>query len=189
MKKLFACLIAAAIITPCAQAQETSPYYAGLTVSKSGQTRAFDRTGTLVSADGRVGVKAFAGYNFTPSLALEAGYADYGSHVLKNTGPGISGDATVDTSLFYLAGKGTYMFGERFGAFAKLGVAHTRFDQDGLGAPDVTMTRPMFGVGLQYKISEQVALTLEVDSYGTKRIAPNKYYSMRKLEAGLKFSF
>jgi len=189
MNKLFAALLAASTATPFAYADEPNPYYAGLTLSNSGQAKGISRTGEKVFDNGRVGVKAFAGYSLSPNFAIEAGYGDYGRYVLKNTGPGTSGDATIDVRMLYLAGKGTHMFTERFGVFGKLGVAHSRFDQFGIGTGDVTMTRAMWGVGLQYNITKQVALTLEVDKYGKKSMGPTRHYDLNKLEAGLKFSF
>ena len=189
MNKLVAALLAASTLAPLAYAEQPSPYYAGLTLTKSGQANGISRTGERVSDDGRVGVKAFAGYSLSPSFAIEAGYGDYGRYVLNNTGTGASGDASIDVRMFYLAAKGTHMFTERFGVFGKLGVAHSRFDQHGLALGDVTMTRAMYGVGLQYNITQQVALTLEVDKYGKKSVGPRTHYNLNKLEAGLKFSF
>ncbi len=189
MNKFFVALLAAGTLAPLACAEELNPTYAGLTLSRSGEARGISRTGERVSDDGRVGFKAFAGYNFNSTFAMEAGYGDYGRYVLKNTGPGTSGDASIDVAMLYLAAKGTHMFTERFGVFGKLGVAHTRFDQHGLGTGDVTMTRPMFGLGLQYNLSQQLALTLEIDRYGRKDTGPKTRYDLNKLEAGIKFSF
>lgn len=189
MKKSIAALLLTTTLAPLAHAQQAHPYYAGLSLTSHGRASGISRTGERVWDDGRNGIKAYAGFNLNPVLAFEAGYADYGDYVLKNTGPGTSGDATLDARMFYLAAKGTHMFTERFGVFGKLGVAYARFGQHGLDRPDVTMTRPMFGAGLQYDITKHVALTLELNHYGKKELSPSRRFVLNKLEAGVKFSF
>lgn len=190
MKILVCTLFAiAATTSSLAHAQASTETYGGVTLSTSGKATARSRTGELVSDGGRVGVKLYGGWNLNEHLALEAGYANYGTYTLKNTGPGASGDAHIRAAMFYVAAKGTYMFNERIGVFGKLGVAHARFKHDGLGEPDVKMTRPMIGIGAQYMLTQKVALTLEVNKYGKKETGPGKGYNLNKLEAGVKFNF
>jgi OOP family OmpA-OmpF porin len=189
MNKLLLALLVAAMTSTAAQAEELDKYYAGVTLSSSGKSTGISRTGERVSDSGGVGTKIFGGVNLNKHVALEAGYANYGSHTLRNTGAGTSGDAQIDTSMMYLAAKGTVAINERFALFGKSGLAHTRFALTGMGEPDVRMSRLMLGVGAQVSITKQVALTLEFEHYGKAEPAPNRLYSLNKFEAGLKYSF
>ncbi len=190
MHKLLSALLAfAALASPVAQAEDTPTSYAGLALAGGDRATAITRTGESSTDNSSIGARLYGGLNFNEHFALEAGYGHFGSHTLKNTGPGTSGDARIETSMFYVAGKGSYAIGDRFALFGKLGVARTRFALSGFGTPDVTMTRPMLGVGAEYTIAPQLALTLELNRYGQTQPAPNRRFSLNKLEAGLRFSF
>ncbi|MES3021977.1 MAG: outer membrane beta-barrel protein [Pseudomonadota bacterium] len=189
MKNHLYALLAAALISPLAHADDAAQTYAGFTLSGKDRANAVSRTGEMVTERGRYGVKIFGGYNINRNFALEAGYGNFGSITLKNTGAGASGDARIDTSTFYAAGKGTYAINDRFNLYGKLGVARTTFALTGFGDPDVKMTRPLVGFGAEYNISQQVALTLGYEHYGRVQAAPKRSFGINKLEAGLKFSF
>ncbi|PWF44394.1 outer membrane beta-barrel protein [Massilia glaciei] len=189
MKNHFYALLAAALISPIAHADDTAQTYAGFTLGSTDRANGTSRTGEKISERGRIGAKIFGGYNLNRNFALEAGYGNFGSITLKNTGPGASGDSRIDTSMFYAAGKGTYAINDRFNLYGKVGVAHTRFALTGFGEPDVKMTRPLIGFGGEYNISQQVALTLGYERYGRTKPAPNRMFNLNKIEAGLKFSF
>lgn len=179
----------AAATSPLAHAQAMTDAYGGLTLSTSGKATARSRTGEFVSDRGRVGVKLYGGWNLNEHVALEAGYGNYGTYTLKNTGPGTSGDAHSRAAMVYVAARGSYMFNDSIGVFGKLGVAHASFKHDGLGEPDAKMTRPMIGIGGQYLLTQKVALTLELNKYGNKDMGPGRGYRLNKLEAGVKFNF
>lgn len=173
-----------------AQAIEPGQGYGGLTISNSGQARGISRTGERVSDNGRLGYKLFGGWNLNEYVAVEGGYASYGKYTLKNTGPGATGgDATIGVNMAYVAARGTWRVTDNFSVFGKVGIAHTRSDIDNLGRPDVKMTRPMFGIGAQYALTKNLALTLEVNKYGRKDTSPTTRFDVRKLELGLKYDF
>jgi OOP family OmpA-OmpF porin len=188
-KHLSALLAIAALASPAAYADETPTSYAGVALAVGGRATGIARTGQSISENAGVGARLYGGLNFNENVALEAGYGHFGSITLKNTGPGTSGDARIETSVLYVAGKGTYVIDERFALFGKLGVARTRFALSGFGTPDVTMTRPMFGVGAQYNMTPRLALTFEVNRYGKTQTAPNRRFNLNKVDAGLTFSF
>ena len=172
-----------------AQADDTSKNYAGLSLTTAGNATARSRTGELVSDRSRLGAKIYGGIQFNRNFALEAGYGSFGSHTLKNTGSGPSGDARLGSDMLYGAAKGSYLLGERFSLFGKLGVARTRAQFSGFDEPDFTMTRAMVGVGVEYKISSSLALGLEFDNYGSAQTASNRQFNLRKVEAGLTLRF
>lgn len=192
--KLSSIIVAAAIGMSSsfaqAQAMEPSQGYGGLTISNSGQARGISRTGERVSDDGRLGYKLFGGWNLNEYVAVEGGYASYGNYTLKNTGPGTTGgDTTIGVNMAYVAARGTWRLSDNFGVFAKVGIAHSRFDFDGSATSDVKMTRPMFGIGAQYSLTKNLALTVELNHYGKKDTSPTTRFDVRKLEVGLKYDF
>lgn len=190
MNKLLSVLLAVAAITSsAARAEDAAKYYGGLTLTTPGKATALSRTGERVSDTSRVGAKIYGGINVNQHFALEAGYGNFGSNTLKNTGAGTSGDARTAADMMYLAAKGTYPIGERFALFGKAGIAHTRIALSGFGEPDAKMTHTMLGLGGEYKITPKVALTLELNRYGAMRTTTNKKFEFNKLEAGLKWSF
>lgn len=190
MKKLLSALLAVAAMTSfAARAEDTEKYYGGLTLTTPGKASALSRTGERVSDNSRVGAKTYGGINVNQHFALEAGYGDFGSNTLKNTGAGASGDARIAADMLYLAAKGSYPANERFALFGKAGIAHTRIALTGFGEPDAKMTHTMLGLGAQYQVAPTVALTLELNRYGAMRTATNKKFELNKLEAGVKFGF
>jgi opacity protein-like surface antigen len=103
---------------------------------------------------------------------------------------GTTQDPRLASRSLYAAVKGTVAVGDSLSLHAKLGVAHSRFEMSNAGALDRTVsgTKPMFGIGAAYKLTEKVAATLEFEHYGTVR-DKNAELSQRQLQLGLKFDF
>lgn len=121
------------------------------------------------------GYKIFAGYQFTPYLAVEGGYFNLGGFpILANTLP--LTDFRGKTKLFgwNLDLVGIMPFTEDFSGFARVGV--TRNDTSNTyssnGLVDVTgynedgnYTKHKYGLGLQYDISPILTVRLEAERY------------------------
>lgn len=172
-----------------AQAQQRG--YIGLAV---GPTK-----GSITNGDGQrigqendvVAFKGYAGYALNPHLAIEVGYAGT-SGKLRFDGPrfGAATDPRADMSAFYAALRGKVAVGASVDLFAKLGVAHNRFELAGLGARDfeVTAAKPMVGVGAAWRMSDQVALTVELEHYGRVREG-NRRFVQNRAQVGVQFGF
>lgn len=190
MKKLLSTLVSvAAMSAPAAHAEDTATYYGGLALTTPGRASAPSRTGGQVTDTSRVGVKLYGGINLNRHFAVEAGYGHFGANKLGNTGDGASGDARIDIDTAYLAVKGSYPINDRFALIGKSGFAHTRIALRGFNEPDPSMTHTMLGLGAQVRLTPALALTLELDRYGTLRTATNKQFKLNKLEAGLNWRF
>lgn len=148
--KLLTATLAAALLGTsafAAQAQDTG-FYAGL---GAGQSRvdegAYDDHDTALSL--------FGGYQFHRNFALEGGFTDFGD--LRPDVPGA--DLSVDS--VSLTAVGILPFNDRFSGYAKAGVQ--RWDLDH-AIPALTGTTkdhgtdPVYGLGLQYRFNDQVAL-------------------------------
>ena len=190
MNKIFTAVLAVAAMTsPLAYAEEQGKTYAGVAITSPSQARMVSRTGQEVVDSSRVGAKIYGGINFTEHVSLEAGVASFGSHTLKNAGPGAGGDTRLASDMVYVAVKGSTMIGERVALFGKTGMAHTRVSASGTAVQDMSITRVMVGLGAQYRITPTLAATLEIGRYGGLRTMSGTALKLNKMEAGLKLSF
>lgn len=104
----------------------------------------------------------FGGYQFNRYFALEAGYADLGS--LESNAAG----RDLEANSAYLTAVGTVPFTEKFSGYAKAGFQ--RWDLDAgipavIGTGDDSGTDPTYGVGLQYRFNDSVALRGEYSRF------------------------
>jgi OOP family OmpA-OmpF porin len=152
-RALFAVLFGAAAFG--AQAAEDHGFYAGVGAGQS----FVDETGY---DDEDTAFSAFGGYQFNRYFALEAGYADLGE-----LEPDVAGTA-LEASSAYFTAVGTLPFTEKFSGYAKAGMQ--RWDVDtaipGLtGTRDDSGTDPTYGVGLQYRFTDTLALRGEYSRF------------------------
>lgn len=127
--------------------------------------------------------KIFGGYEYNKNLAVELGYAHFGSPSKKITGIGVrTGDlisATAKEYAWYLAGKATLPINEQFGIFGKLGATWNKSKLNVVsndaainafkGWPyDETKTRTsvLYGVGAEYNFNKQAGIRLEYENFG-----------------------
>ena len=152
-RTLFAALLGVAAFS--AQAAEDPGFYAGVGAGQSFVDQAaYDDEDTAFSA--------FGGYQFNRYFGLEAGYADLGELESDTAG------TALEASSAYFSAVGTLPFTEKFSGYAKAGMQ--RWDLDtaipGLtGTSDDTGTDPVYGVGLQYRFTDTVALRGEYSRF------------------------
>ncbi|MGO4222834.1 outer membrane beta-barrel protein [Lysobacter sp. TAF61] len=130
-------------------------FYAGAGVGQS-----FVDEGSYDDEDTAFSV--FGGYQFNRYFGLEAGYADFGK--LEPRGNG----ADLEASSVYLTAVGTVPITDSFSAYAKAGFQ--RWDLDSaipsvVGNSDDSGTDPTYGVGVQYKFTDHVALRGEYSRF------------------------
>lgn len=137
-----------------AQAADTG-FYAGVGAGQSLVDEAsYDDEDTAFSI--------FGGYQFNHWFGLEGGYADLGT--LESDGIG----RDLEASAVYLTAVGTVPFTDRFSGYAKAGFQ--RWDLDtalpgATGTSDDNGTDPTYGVGLQYRFTDKVALRGEYSRF------------------------
>jgi len=169
MKKLIFALIAGATAMSAAHAQ--SPYV-GLGVASSDHTYKIGGA-TNVDGDGwKPSLKVFGGVDINPMWGVEAGYTDLRKASVNYNIGNVAGSGTADGKRAYVAAKATMPLNEQVSFYGKLGAGYqkTEFSAStpGLGRSD-SDTGVYAGVGAQYKLSQQVALTLEYERYGKKK--------------------
>lgn len=179
---LFACLLSP-IAVMAAEPGVYGGLNLGLTSSHIDKTRLTDSfltpgfTYTSRRADTRdVGFKLYAGYQFSPYFALEAGYFDLGSYnidvgvlpagtLLSDTGVrGINMDAVF-----------TLPVTDSIEVFARAGMNNARVESDYAGSGYAAAgtypnghrrdTHEKFGVGVAYELNEKMSVRVEAERY------------------------
>jgi len=184
----------AVIVSPLAAADD-SGWYAGANI---GQSRAkiddaritssligSGFTSVSISNDDRdIGYKLFGGYQFNKNFALEGGYFNLGqfAYTATTVPPGtLIGDIKLQG--LNLDAVGTLPITEKFSVFGRVGVnyAEAKDSFGGTGAVHVTNPNPSkrdtnykFGVGLQYALTESLAMRAEVERYRINDAVGNK---------------
>jgi OOP family OmpA-OmpF porin len=161
MNKLVFALIAsiAAVGATQAQTASTAPRaYVGAAVV----------TADNLAAGYKADAKIFGGYEFNQNLGLEAGYTNFGSTEFHHSANGQSLSGSIKGYGAYIAGKYTLPINEQFSAYGKLGVAYSeRKYSNSLGMNfNDRDTGAYAGLGVQYNLNQQVALTAEYERYG-----------------------
>lgn len=168
MKKLIFALITGAAAISAAHAQSPSPYI-GLGVASSDHS--FKIGGAELDGDGfKPSLKVFGGVDITPMWAVEAGYTDLrkADFNYRIGGAGATGEA--DGKRVYLAGKATMPVNEQVSVYGKLGAGYTKVEASGPSfSYKDSETGVYAGVGAQYNLNKQVALTVEYERYGKSK--------------------
>lgn len=179
MNKLIFALIAGASIMGAAQAQSQVPGpYIGVGIATADHVSTIGGT-TGGSSDGyKASGKLFGGYDFDKTWGIEAGYTDFRKSNYSYTTPtgtggaAVPGTASSDGHAFYVAGKATAPINDQFAVFGKLGATQDKWNLNsstaGLSNND-SKTEVYAGLGAQYSLTKQVALTFEYERYGKSK--------------------
>lgn len=138
-----------------AQAAEDNGFYLG-----AGAGQALVDDGPYDDED--TAFSAFAGYQFNRHFALEGGYADFGE-----IEPGIAG-TSLEAGAAYITAIGIVPFTDRLEGYAKAGIGRWDLDTElpGLvGNNDDNGNDPTYGLGLQYRFNDLVALRGEYNRF------------------------
>ncbi len=183
MKKTVLCAVLGAALAPCGSAfaqDSTKGFYAGLSIGQSKFKGACDsKAGVTLSncKDSDTAWKIFGGYQFTPNLAVELGYNDFGrissDAVVTMGGSTFAGNARIEATAFEATGVGTLPLGHQFSLYGKLGVYYAETKS----SANVTQTTPpfasgsssasdnntnlTFGFGARYDVTKNIALRAE----------------------------
>lgn len=180
MKRLLVTTITALVATSAAAQNNTyradeGPYLgAGLGyVTVDNDT--FDDLGSLGANtdDTDTAYKLFAGYQFNPNFAVEAGYVDFGEFTASANNGFDYADASLEADGFTAALVGKLPIQSGFGIYAKLGIiawdADLKADGNISGTPMSESsgddgTDPFYGVGAEYVIGS-ILMRAEYERY------------------------
>ena len=114
--------------------------------------------------------KLYGGYRFTENLGVEAGYAALGKFSDNVTVGGATLRQDAKARSIFGAATGRLPLGDAFALHGRLGLSAGKVSGTNvLPASDSLMgnkTSVLFGVGAEYRPKPNLALTVNVDSYG-----------------------
>jgi OOP family OmpA-OmpF porin len=177
---LLATITGAALLAASASAWSQAPgrFYAGAAIgqSKMKDACASDADIAVSNCDDKdTAWKIFAGYQFTPNLALEAAYNDFGRTradvFFVDGGFQVSGHETFDVTALELSAVASLPFANRFAGYGRLGLYHGEIEGKGdftdqfgtrlrasVSDSNVGLT---FGLGASYDLTERVRFRVE----------------------------
>lgn len=154
---------------PAAAIDAPGPYLGiGLGMSKLGPR---DEGHNDAHGDRPGAAKLYGGYRITDTWGLEAGWARLGRvHDETTAADGSAVHHNGDASSVYLAGTGRIALGYGFSLTGKAGVSFGHVSVKDPGDSDFTLggskASPLLGIGAEYKLNRNVALTFDLDGYG-----------------------
>ncbi|MFY0991751.1 outer membrane beta-barrel protein [Halomonas sp. C05BenzN] len=147
------------------------------------------------SDDTDVSYKLFAGYQFNPYFAVEAGYVDFGSFTASSTATDFSGNAKLSVDGFTAALVGKLPIQSGFSVYGKLGMvawdadlkesasfmgmsASASYGEDG--------TDPFYGIGAEYVV-DQIMMRAELERYDISESGEDFTIDMISASIGYRF--
>lgn len=181
-------VVMAAIISPYSVADDLSDagWYVGGNVGQSNAKIADQRIINGLSASGfsttsinnndtDIVYKLFGGYQFNPYFALEGGYFNLGKFgFTANTVPAGTLNGNIRLQGLSMDAVGTLPITQKFSAFGRVGLDYAQAQDSFSGSGAVYPLNPNpskwdtnydFGVGLQYALTESIALRAEGERY------------------------
>jgi opacity protein-like surface antigen len=163
--------------------------YVGIAAASADHSFKIGGAGNVNAEGFKPSLKVFGGVDITPMFGIEAGYTDLRKADHSYTIGAVNGTATTEGKRAYLAGKATLPVNDAFSVYGKLGVGYSKAEltsaTPGLSRSD-SKNEVYAGLGGQYNLSKQVALTLEYERYGK-----SKDYGVKAdaISVGAKYSF
>jgi len=198
----------AAMNSPFAVAVD-SGWYLGLGAGQAGANIDVERidrnllgsgfSSTRTSQDDRdFGYKIFGGYQFNRNFAVEGGYYNLGDFGFRSaTIPVGTLSGQIEIRGLNLDALGILPISESFSAFGRVGLNYAEANDSfsGTGAVNVTNANPnkretnyKFGAGLQWDLTESLAMRLEAERYRINDAVGNKG-DIDLMSAGLVYRF
>jgi len=174
-----------------AQTHAADRYYLGLSLATPGEARR--QVGPNASIDNEnnpTALKLYAGMRFTKDWSAELGYGAFGSWRFSDPAAGSRDKAKIASQAFTVAARYSWDLDETLALFGKLGLALNRFRYSDTWSQRASdrFTRPLWGAGVEWKITECLSLPLEFEYLGEARTQLGKF-RQEKLEVGLRYRF
>jgi OmpA-OmpF porin, OOP family len=208
---LAALAVLAAFTSPLAVAQD-APWYGGASVGRSRATMGDERvtrgllsnglaTSSIADRDRSHGFKIFGGYQINPNFSVEGGYFDLGTfgYTATTNLTGAAGTLNGDTKVkgLNLDMVGLVPLTGKFSVFGRAGLnyAQAKDSVSSTGAVQVSNPNPSksganykVGLGVQYAITDALAVRAEAERYRVNDAVGNKGH-IDMLSVGLIYRF
>ena len=155
-----------------AQGSQAPRGYIGLGAAFADHEYEIGGIGNIDKDGHKASAKVFGGVDYDPLWGLEAGYTDFRGSDFQYSLGAVRGNGSSKGYGLYLAGKGRWPVHPQAEVFGKLGIAysHRKLDSNPfVGVDDDNDTGIYAGVGLQWKLDPQWALTAEYERYGKSK--------------------
>lgn len=115
--------------------------------------------------------KLYGGYRLTDTWGVEAGWVQLGRvHNDTTATDGAAVHHNGHAHSLYLAGTGRVALGQGFSLTGKAGLSLGRVSAKNSGDTQFTLgghqASPLLGIGAEYKVNRNIALTFDLDGYG-----------------------
>lgn len=188
-------LVALAVIASPFAIADDSGWYGGANIGQSKATIDDARitssllgsgfSGVSIADENRdLGFKVFGGYQFNKNFALEGGYFDLGKFgFMANTTPAGTLSGNIRLKGLNLDAVGILPLTEKFSVFGRIGANYAQATDSFAGTGAVSVLNPnpstretnlKLGVGLQYALTESLAMRAEVERYRINDAVGNK---------------
>jgi len=153
---------------------------------------ALGATSTTADESG-TGFKAYAGYSFTPNIAIEGGYFDLGKFTTNSTVPAGTVQTEQKFKGFNVDVVGSFPLGDKFSMFGRLGVIQTSQDVSasgpgGTASDSYDKTSWKAGLGVDYMITGGLGVRAEAELYNVPD-GPDDSGNIGLLSIGLLYRF
>lgn len=199
-----------ALLLGSAQAGDAGPYAgaalgavrSGLSSEfKDGLARSFGSY-ELSEDHSDTAVRALLGYRFNRHLAVEGGWSDFGAAEgqAATTLPLARVSTARETAAWFVDAVGVLPVGDRVDLTGRIGVAFWRVEARttttlavssvaATAAQTQSGTSPRLGIGAQYRLSEQVRLALELESFRAGKSGDVGRSTVSTVFAAIKLAF
>jgi OOP family OmpA-OmpF porin len=162
MKKWANIVVVAVFLGMATTSAMAEGFYAALDAGETTAADACTEAPASLACRNTAALYRFAGgYQFDAKWGVEASYGDYGKAALITT------LADWQLSGLQVAGTATFPLGTAFSMLVKLGIAQTTIKLSGVGSTQsATSTQFAYGVGVQYDLSENLAIRVQYEDLG-----------------------
>jgi OOP family OmpA-OmpF porin len=179
-------ILAIAAVTSLLASSAFAQGYAGVAVGQGHVN--LDCSGTTSCSDNGTGFKVFGGYKFTPNIAAEVTYFDFGK--ASAAAPGLGLD--LRTTALGVGAAFMADFAPQWSGVARLGVASVRMKGDATlfgasGSTSESSTQAYVGLGVGYEISKGLSVNGSMD-FSRGKIA-GETGNIRLISVGLTQAF
>lgn len=172
----------------CAGSASAQDYFAGASIIAPGNTNLDTQAGRIKSNNDPLRFKLYGGMAVSDNLALEVGYAHFGKDRFTVSGASVG----ISSDTVYVAARASWRLGDSFELFGRAGISAQRYRMDGLADAGNSKSgfSPLIGLGLGYKLTDKVTLTLEAEHFGRIDVSnKGRHFGRGGYSAGLKYSF
>lgn len=194
MKKLTFSILSALALTALSGAVMAEGFYVALDAGQAKHN--IGCGGTVACSNTATAVRITGGYQYTPNVAVELSYGDYGSATGSAVVPPFGlVTAKEAASGFQLSAVGSLPISNNFALTGKLGVANTTVKLSGtalgvaVNVGSTSSTTLAAGVGVRYDFSKAVSLRAQYESLGNIKDPSGQKYGLSLISAGVSFAF